>query len=188
MGLMDMVRAHARSHETGDRAAESTGTTNERSTNWYELDSSALTDSYQFVLRKGTMLPLPESQCKQERVREDKAVADDPPTDDSPSEIVPVIRGTNWYESAAAEAAVATLRFWYGRGMLDTLPACIPGFAGELARYSDRARLIGLVKAILDSVPGSLTAQERAVQFVTVLAPLIEGGTAWFGPVDESEN
>ncbi len=77
-----------------------------------------------------------------------------------------------------ADAAVATLRYWYGMGALDTLPECIPGFAGELARYTDRARLIGLVKAILDSVPWSLTAQDRAVQFVTVLTPLIEGGAA----------
>jgi len=78
----------------------------------------------------------------------------------------------------SADAAVATLRYWYGMGMLDTLPERIPGFAGELARYSDRACLIGLVKAILDSVPWSLTAQDRAVQFVTVLTPLIEGGAA----------
>ena len=74
-----------------------------------------------------------------------------------------------------ADEAVATLRFWYGMGMLDTLPEHIPGFAGELTRYSDRACMIGMVKAILDSVPRSLTAQERAVQFTTVLTPLIDG-------------
>lgn len=78
----------------------------------------------------------------------------------------------------STDAAVATLRYWYGVGALDTLPEHIPGFAGELARYSDRACLIGLVKAILDAVPWSLTAQDRAVQFVTVLTPLIEGGAA----------
>jgi len=61
-------------------------------------------------------------------------------------------------------------------GVLDTLPERIPGFAGELVQYSDRARLIGLVKAILGSVPWSLTAQDRAVQFVSIIAPLIEGG------------
>ncbi len=77
-----------------------------------------------------------------------------------------------------ADAAVATLRFWHGMGMLDTLPERIPGFADELAHYSDRARLIGMVRAILDAAPrGSLTAQERAVQFVTVLTPLLEGRT-----------
>ncbi len=78
----------------------------------------------------------------------------------------------------SADAAVATLRHWYSVGALDTLPERIPGFAGELVQYSDRACLIGLVKAILDSVSWSLTAQDRAVQFVTVLTPLIEGGTA----------
>jgi len=78
----------------------------------------------------------------------------------------------------SADAAVATLRHWYSVGALATLPERIPGFAGELVQYSDRARLIGLVKAILDSVPWSLTAQERAVQFVAVLTPLIEGGAA----------
>jgi len=48
----------------------------------------------------------------------------------------------------------------------------------EQSADSDRACLIGLAKAILDSVPGSLTAQERAVQFVTVLTPLIDGREA----------
>ncbi len=81
-------------------------------------------------------------------------------------------------DGQSADAAVAMLRFWYGMGMLDTLPECIPGFAGELAHYSNRARLIGMVKAILDSVPWSLTAQDRAVQFVTVLTPLIDGRAA----------
>ncbi len=74
----------------------------------------------------------------------------------------------------SADAAVATLRSWHGMGMLDTLPERISGFADELAHYSDRARLLGMVKAILDSVPWSLTARERAVQFVTVLTPLID--------------
>lgn len=78
----------------------------------------------------------------------------------------------------SADAAVATLRFWYGMGMLDTLSERIPGFAGELARYSERACMIGMVKAIFDSVPWSLTAQERAVQFVSVLTPLIDGRAA----------
>lgn len=174
MGLMDMVRAHARIHGTVDRDAESKGATSERSTNWYELDSPTLTDSYQFVLRKGMTPPLPESQCKKNGMREDEAGADDPPCD-APSDIIPVVRGTNWYESEA-EGAVATLRHWYGMGVLDTLPERIPGFADELAQYEDRARLIGLVKAILGSVPWSLTAQDRAVQFVSIIAPLIEGG------------
>lgn len=78
----------------------------------------------------------------------------------------------------SGDAAVATLRYWYGMGALDTLPERIPGFAGELARYTDRACLIGLVRAILDAAPWSLTAQDRAVQFVAVLTPLIEGGSA----------
>jgi len=107
------------------------------------------------------------------------AVADNHSTGgDTPFEIAPVERRTNWYESAAAEAAVAALRFWYGVGALNTLPERVPGFTGGLAHYSDRARLIGMVKAILDSVPWSLTAQDRAVQFVTVLTPLIERGGA----------
>ncbi len=178
MGLMDMVRAHARIHEKVDRDAESMGATNVRSTNWYELDSDEQNNSYQFVLRKETIPPLPESQYKQNGVREDEAVADNHSTGDSSFEIIPVERRTNWYESAAAEAAVATLRFWYDMGMLDTLPERIPGFAGELARYTDRACLIGLVKAILDAVPWSLTAQDRAVQFVAVLTPLIDGRVA----------
>ncbi len=167
MGLMDRVRAHARIHENVDRDAESTGTTNERSTNWYELDFLALTDSYQFVLRKGMTPPLPESQYKQNGVREDEAGAD-AQADGERSEISEI----------SADAAVATLRYWVGVGALDTLPEHIPGFAGERARYSDRACLIGLVKAILDAVPWSLTAQDRAMQFVTVLTPLIEGGAA----------
>ncbi len=178
MGLMDTVRAHARTHTSVDRDAESTGTTNIRSTNWYEVVSEKETDSYQFVLRTERSPALPESQCKQEGVKEDEAVADNHSTGDSPFEVAPVARRTNWYESAAAEAAVAALRFWYGMGMLDTLPERIPSFTGELARYTDRACLIGLVKAILDSVPWSLTAQDRAVQFVTVLTPLIERGAA----------
>jgi len=78
----------------------------------------------------------------------------------------------------SADAAVATLRYWYGIGALATLPERIPGFAGELVQYSDRARLIGLVRAILAAAPWSLTAQDRAVQFVAVLTPLIEGGAA----------
>ncbi len=78
-------------------------------------------------------------------------------------------------KAPSADAAIGTLRFWYGIGLLDTLPERIPGFVDELAHYSDRARLIGVVKAILDSVQWSLTAQERAVQFVGVLTPLIDG-------------
>ncbi len=177
MGLMDRVRAHARIHENVDRDAESTGETNVRSTNRYELVSEEESDSYQFVLRKETRPPLPESQYKTNAIREDEVVADDHPPGDSPCERIPVVRRTTWYESDA-EAAVATLRFWYGMGVLDTLPECVPGFADELAQYEDRARLIGLVKAILDAVPWSLTARHRAVQFVTVLTPLIEGGAA----------
>ncbi len=175
MGLMDTVRAHARTHTSVDRNAESTGTTNVRSTNWYEVVSEEETDSYQFVLRKERSPALSESQCKHNGVREDETVADDPPRCDAPSKIIPVVRSTNWYESEA-EVAVATLRYWYGMGVLDTLPERIPGFAGELVQYSNRARLIGLVKAILGSVPWSLTAQDRAVQFVSIIAPLIEGG------------
>lgn len=175
MGLMDTVRERARIHNKVDCGTESMGVTNVRRTNWYESVSADEYNSYQFVLRTETILPFPESQCKQNGIREDEAIADDRSTGDSPFEGAPVAGRTNWYESAAAEAAVSLLRQWHGRGMLDTLPDCIPGFTGELARYSDRACLIGLVKAILDSVPGSLTAQERAVQFVTVLTPLIEG-------------
>jgi len=177
MGLMDTVRAHARTHTSVDRDAESVGTTNVRSTNWYEVVSEKESNSYHFVLRKERTPALSESQCKPNGVREDETVADDPPRCDAPSKIIPVVRSTNWYESEA-EPAVATLRYWYGMGMLDTLPERIPSFAGELARYTDRACLIELVKVILDSVPWSLTAQERAVQFVTVLTPLIEGGAA----------
>jgi hypothetical protein len=70
--------------------------------------------------------------------------------------------------------AVATLRRWLDTGRLGTLPEQIPGFVDELADYSERARLIGMVRAILDAVPWSLTAEERAVQFVAVLTPLIE--------------
>lgn len=184
MGLMDRVRAHARIHESVDRDAESTGTTNERSTNWYESVSAEESNSYQFVLRKGMTPSLPESQYKQNGVRKDEAGADDPPPCHSPSEVIKVERRTNWYESET-EAAVATLRYWFGVGALDTLPERIPGFAGELAHYGDRARMIGLVKAILASVPWSLTAQERAVQFVAVLAPLIDGGATERNRKDE---
>ncbi len=74
--------------------------------------------------------------------------------------------------------AVHQLHEWLTTGALDTLPERIPGFAGELVQYSARARLIGLVRAILDAAPWSLTAQDRAVQFVIVLTPLIEGGAA----------
>lgn len=47
----------------------------------------------------------------------------------------------------SADAVVATLRHWVSVGALDTLPERIPGFTGELARYSDRARLMGLVRS-----------------------------------------
>jgi len=110
MGLMDTVRAHARTHTSVDRDAESAGTTNVRSTNWYEVVSGEETDSYQFVLRTERTPTLSESQCKQNGVREDETVADDPPRCDAPSKIIPVVRSTNWYESEA-EVAVATLRY-----------------------------------------------------------------------------
>lgn len=78
----------------------------------------------------------------------------------------------------ANDQAVATLRQWRASGALDRLPDPLPGFIDELAQYAERARLIGMVKAILDAVPWSLTAYERAEQFVTVLAPLIDGRAA----------
>jgi hypothetical protein len=59
--------------------------------------------------------------------------------------------------------------------VLDTLPEHIPGFDGDLARYSDRLALIDLVRLILYAAPWSLTGQERAEQFVSVLTPLIDG-------------
>jgi hypothetical protein len=74
-----------------------------------------------------------------------------------------------------AEGAAATLHSWLDQGALDALPEQLPGFTGDLAPYADRVRLIGLVRAILDAVPWSLTGQERAVQVVAILTPLIDG-------------
>ena len=72
-------------------------------------------------------------------------------------------------------AAVKQLSLWLDTGRLAALPERVPGFTGELESYSDRDRLISLVRMILHSVPWSLTARDLAVQFVSVLAPIIEG-------------
>jgi len=69
--------------------------------------------------------------------------------------------------------AVIQLRDWLVSGYLDTLPDPVPGFADNLAPYRDRARLIDFTRQILDSAPWSLTGEERAAQFVAVLAPLL---------------
>lgn len=79
-------------------------------------------------------------------------------------------------ERRVCEEPVDRLRQWLDAGHLATLPEPIPGFTDELAPYADRTRMIGLVRAILDAVPWSLTALDRAEQFVRVLAPLIEQG------------
>lgn len=73
------------------------------------------------------------------------------------------------------EDAVERLRAWLTTGALAALPDRIPGFADELTQYADRDRLIGMVRAILDAAPWSLTAQERAKQFAVVLTPLMSG-------------
>ncbi len=74
----------------------------------------------------------------------------------------------------AESAAVRQLWDWLTTGALDALPSEVTGFRGELARYADRETLIDFVCAILAAVPGSLTAEERAEQFVAVLTPIIE--------------
>ena len=75
--------------------------------------------------------------------------------------------------SQSAIVAVASLEQWIKQGVLNRLPQHIPGFVGELSNYADRDRMIGMVRAILDAVPWSLTAYERAEQFVAVLTPLV---------------
>jgi hypothetical protein len=75
-----------------------------------------------------------------------------------------------------AGAAVARLATWLESGCLHALPESMSGFTGDLAQYTDRAYLIYMVRAILDAVPWSLTAIERAGQLVPILTPLIEGG------------
>jgi len=73
----------------------------------------------------------------------------------------------------AHSPAVAQLAQWLVGGQLDALPATIPDFPDGLAQYRDRTRLIAFTRLILDCTPGSLTGEERAAQFVAVLAPLI---------------
>jgi len=78
----------------------------------------------------------------------------------------------------APSPAVAQLSQWLVSGQLDALPATIPDFPDDLAQYRDRTRLIAFARLILDCTPGSLTGEERATQFVAVLAPLISCGEA----------
>jgi len=73
-----------------------------------------------------------------------------------------------------ARAAVSTLGGWLVSGHLDALPDPVPGFADNLARYRDRATLLAFTRHILACAPWSLTGEERAAQFVAVLAPFIE--------------
>ena len=69
--------------------------------------------------------------------------------------------------------AVRQLDTWLVSGQLDALPATIPGFSDDLAPYRDRTRLIAFTRDILAAAPWSLTGEERAAQFVAVLAPLV---------------
>jgi hypothetical protein len=69
------------------------------------------------------------------------------------------------------------MRYWYGTSVLERLPEYIPGFPEALAGYARRDLLIRFVWLILDALPWSLTAQERAVQLVRALTPIIEGAT-----------
>ena len=73
---------------------------------------------------------------------------------------------------------IQQLHDWLEDGYLHTLPDPVPGFADDLARYRDRATLIAFTRHILACAPWSLTGEERAAQFVAVLAPLMEGRAA----------
>jgi len=177
MGLMNKVRAYAALLANVDSDTQSGGVTKLRSTNQYELVSAEETNSYQFVLRKDVTPRPSESQYKQNRMREDEAGHPSIDRDEPLIASVPDLRSTNWYELNPS-AAVSTLGEWLVSGQLDTLPNPVPGFPDDLARYRDRETLIAFTRHILACAPWSVTGEERAAQFVAVLAPLMEGQAA----------
>jgi len=73
---------------------------------------------------------------------------------------------------------IQQLHDWLEAGQLDALPDPVPGFPDALARYRDRETLIAFTRHILACAPWSLTGEERAAQFVAVLATLMEGQAA----------
>lgn len=73
---------------------------------------------------------------------------------------------------------IQQLRDWLESGYLHALPDPVPGFPDGLARYRDRTLLITFTRHIIACAPWSLTGEERATQFVAVLAPLIESQAA----------
>jgi hypothetical protein len=70
--------------------------------------------------------------------------------------------------------ALDTLRAWHAGGALTALPDPIPGLPADLADYATPERLFERVPRILDSAAYSVTAQERAVQLVAALAPILD--------------
>ncbi len=172
MGLMDELRAHVSAHATvaSDAKDEVQRMYEVRiGTNYIATSKTIRTNSY-FVRNRHPIFL--NHGTNKNGIREDEAIADDLSDGSSPGEMSPARRSTNRYESEA-HVAVATLHGWLVAGALDSLPGFIPGFDGELSRYTDRDDLIGMVRAILDAVPWSLTALERADQFVAVLTPLV---------------